>query len=181
MPLNKKDNLLGFWAHFLTFAADSQRKKSRQDGKYFDASGYLLAIRNKLVAPIPADILVDDAYLSHLVWNKGKKINYAWKAKVKVKFPTSFSDWLKQKKRTLSGYVQLREIGIIRDKNKTRTFGREIRGLKLIFSYPENLTEFWWTILLLSARLYVWLLVFVDRKILKKEYSGNWERIESTK
>ncbi len=181
VSLNSRNNILGFWSHFLTFAADNQRRKRQERGEYFDASGYLLAVKKELVEPMPKNTLVDDAYLSHLVWDKNKKIKYASRAKIKVKFPTNFSDWVKQKKRTLSGYIQLKQLGIIGKNKSTRSFRQEIKGLKLIFSYPENLREFWWLILLLLGRLYVWLLVFKDRIVLKKDYFGNWERIESTK
>jgi cellulose synthase/poly-beta-1,6-N-acetylglucosamine synthase-like glycosyltransferase len=179
--LNSINDILGFWSHFLTFVADKQRKKRQHDGEYFDASGYLLAVKKDLVKPMPKNVLVDDAYLSHLVWSTGQKIGYAPKAKIGVKFPTNFSDWVKQKKRTISGYVQLKQMGVIKGENATRTFRQEIKGFSQIFSYPQSIKEYWWIILLLIARLYVWLLVFKNRVLLKKEYSGNWERIESTK
>lgn len=181
LPINERDNLFGFWAHFLTDAADWQRRERLDKGLYFDASGYLLAIKKELVEPMPENILVDDAYLSRLVWTKEKKISYASQAKIKVKFPTNFSDWIKQKKRTLSGYVQLSQMRVVPLKERSRSFREECRGINLFFTYSSRLIEYWWTFLLFFARLWVWLLVVVDRKLLKRKYLGNWARIESTK
>jgi cellulose synthase/poly-beta-1,6-N-acetylglucosamine synthase-like glycosyltransferase len=179
VPTNPRDNIFGYWSHFLTHAAHQQRKSRADRGQYLDASGYLLAIRKELVPLMPEDILVDDAYISHQVWNQGKKIGYAPKAEVRVKFATNLADWVTQKKRTTSGFIQLKAMEITQD--KMRGFFEEFKGLSLALTYSQNPKEYFWTILLLIARLYVWLAVFWERKILKKPYSGNWKRIESTK
>ncbi len=179
VPVNERNSLFGYWAYFLTNAADQQRKQRAQLGNYLDASGYLYAVKKELVSPMSEDILVDDAYISHQVWSQGKKIGYAPKAEVRVKFPTNLADWITQKKRTTSGYVQLKGMETV--EGQMRGFFQEARGLRLALTYPQNIKEYFWTILLLMARLYVWLAVFLERKILKKPYSGNWKRIESTK
>jgi len=189
VPVNSRDKFFGFWAYFLTSAADQQREQRASNNQYLDASGYLLAVHKKLVSPMPENILVDDAWLSRQIWSQGYKIGYAPKAKVKVKFPTNFSDWITQKKRTLSGYIQLRQLQKFRlfndhqlsGKVGMRSFRQESEGLCLALTYPKNLKEYFWMVLLIFARAYVWLAVFWERKILKKPYSGNWKRIESTK
>lgn len=179
VPVNTRSNLFGYWSHFLTFAAHQQRSQRTKNGDYLDASGYLLAVKKKLVSPMPKNILVDDAWLSRQVWNQGQKIGYAPKAKVKVKFPTNLADWITQKKRTTSGYVQL--DGINASLDHMRGFFQEAKGFYLALSYPQNIKELVWMLLLVIARTYVWLAVFWERKILGKPYSGNWKRIESTK
>jgi len=179
VPINERDNLFGYWSHFLTHAAHQQRKLRTERGQYLDASGYLLAIKKELVPLMPEDISVDDAYISHQVWNQGKKVGYAPRAEVRVKFATNLADWVTQKKRTTSGFIQLKAMEITQE--KMRGFFEEFKGLSLALTYPQNLKEYFWTILLLIARLYVWLAVFWERKVLKKPYSGNWKRIESTK
>jgi len=179
VPINERDNLFGYWAHFLTHAAHQQRKSRADCGQYLDASGYLLAIKKELVPLMPENILVDDAYISHQVWNQGKKIGYASKAEVRVKFPTNLADWFTQKKRTTSGFIQLK--GTDTAGEPMRGFFQEAKGLKLAATYPQNVKECFWTLLLFIARLYVWLVVIWTRKIMKTRYSGNWKRIESTK
>ncbi len=190
VPVNKRDNLFGFWAHFLTTAADQQRRRRSQNDQYLDASGYLLAVKKELVSSMPKNILVDDAWLSRKVWKQGYKIGYAPEAKVRVKFPTNLSDWITQKKRTTSGYVQLSSVGNadsacceagLRSLQSMRGFFQEAKGLRLALTYPKNLKEYFWILLLIVVRVYVWLVVFWQRKVLKKPYAGNWKRIESTK
>ncbi len=196
VPVNNRDDLFGFWAHFLTEAAHHKRNSRHKAGSYLDGSGYLMAVKKELINQMPENILVDDAWISRQVWNQGYKTGYASKAKVKVKFPTNLSDWVTQKKRTISGYVQLADIvdeaiagnadspfceAGLRSLPGMRSFWQESFGLRFALTYPRNFKEYIWMLLLIFARLYVWLAVFWDRKILKKPYSGNWKRIESTK
>lgn len=47
VPTNDRNTLLGFWAHILTQSADYKRRKLSAKGRYFDASGYLFAIRRE--------------------------------------------------------------------------------------------------------------------------------------
>ncbi|MFN3301777.1 MAG: glycosyltransferase [Patescibacteria group bacterium] len=172
VPINPRDNLFGYWSHFLTDAADYLRRKKTKKGEYLVCSGYLYAIRN-VIKEIPEDTLVEDSIISEMIWQRGYKIIYEPEAKVYVKYPDNFSDWLKQKIRATGGYLQ--SIS----KQKMRGFLEEIKdGFKLFFTYPKNLKEFFWTILLYLARLYLWFLIFWQIKILKKFH---WPRIESTK
>jgi poly-beta-1,6-N-acetyl-D-glucosamine synthase len=183
VPVNPRNYLFGFWAHFLTYAAHRQRTFRATLKEYFDASGYLLAVKKDLVSPMPENILVDDAWLSRQIWKQGYKIGYAPGAEVRVKFPTNTSDWITQKKRTISGYIQLATVGVkqVVPVRQMRSFSQETKGLWLALTYPKNIKEYFWILLLIVCRLYVWLAVFIERKILKKPYSGNWKRIESTK
>jgi len=203
VPINSRKNIFGYWAHFLTNAADQTRRRKSKRGEYLVCSGYLYAFRkeairnsyicNKFVIgsketneagliKIPEDTLVEDSIISQLVWQNGYQIAYEPEAVVNVKFPTNFSDWLKQKIRSTGGYIQKVHTNndkLIMKKDDMRGFAQEMGdGLKLFFTYPKSLKEFWWTKLLYLARLYLWLLIFVRIKVFKK-YS--WPRVESTK
>lgn len=181
IAINCHKTLFGYWAKFLTDAADWTRRKKAKRGEYLVCSGYLYAFRN-VIKEIPNDTLVEDGIISQIIWQNSYKIAYEPEAIVYVKFPTNFSDWIKQKIRSTGGYVQ--HVNALNDKlimkkDKMRGFTEEVSdGLKLFLTYPKNLKEFFWTILLYSARLYLWLLILWKIKILKKT---PWERVESTK
>jgi len=168
---SSRNNLFGYWSHFLTFAAHQMRLKN----KNFSCSGYLFAVLKKIIDQIPENMLAEDAVITQMVRNQGYQVVYAPQAKVYIKYPNNFKDWLRQKIRSTGGYTQ-------KESGKTRALGQEISdGIKLFFTYPENLKEFFWTILLYLARIYLWLAIFWQIKIRKKTFAHIWQRIESTK
>ena len=176
VPMNSKDNLFGFFSHFLTFAAHKWRERNMSTGEYLDCSGYLYACRSSLFPLLPSDILADDSFVSQEIWKKGYKIGYLAEAKVFVKFPVNLSDWLKQKRRSTGGSQMKNQ----KSKIKKRNFKQEVFwGIKLFFSYPKNLKEFFWLILLYFLRFYLWLDIFWRIKI--KNQANLWQRVESTK
>lgn len=186
VPLNSRDNLFGFFAHFLTFAAHKLREKNMSQGQYLDCSGYLYACRSSLFPRLPLDVLADDSFVSQKIWEKGYSIGYLSQAKVFVKFPLNFSDWLKQKRRATGGYVQKikkekdQAGSISKKKIKKRSFQQEVFfGLKLFFTFPKNAKEFLWLKLLYILRFYLWLDIFWHLKVKKEK--NLWQRIESTK
>lgn len=176
VSVNSRKNVFGYWSHFLTETADFLRKEKARRGEYLDCSGYLYAIKN-IIKKIPENTLVEDSIISQMIWQKGYKIAYEPEAKVYVKYPDNFSDWLKQKIRSTGGHLQ--KINIVKIRSPMRGFFNEIRdGFKIFFIFPKNIKEFCWTILLYLARLYLWLLIFWQIKICKKI---SWLRVESTK
>lgn len=181
VPINSKDTMLGFWANLLTEAGAHKRRIELQEkGRFIVASGYLTAIRAGIIKEIPEETLVDDAVISHLIYGAGYKIVYAPDAIVNVKYPTTFSDWIRQKRRSAGGYNQLQYI--LGEKDEMRSFTKESSKITWALAYPETIKEYFWTVLLVFARLYLWLLIFVDINIKKKSLKGKpWERIESTK
>ena len=190
VSINLRNNLFGYWSHFLTDAADFIRQKKNGRGEYLVCSGYLYAFRKDAIydregnlIKIPEETLVEDSIISQIIWQNGYKIIYEPEAKVYVKYPDNFKDWLKQKIRATGGYKQKLKIKNEKLKiPKMRSFWEEVSdGSKLFFSYPKNLKEFFWTTLLYLARLYLWLLIFWQIKILKKPFSKLWQRVESTK
>lgn len=170
VSINSPGTLLGYWSHFLTHAAH----KMRLNSETFPCSGYLYAIRN-VIKQIPQDSLAEDGVITQMVRNKGFDVVYAPEAKVYVKYPDNFKDWFKQKIRSTGGYTQKQGRG-------DRSFKQEMKhGLILFFTYPGNLKEFFWTILLYLSRIYLWLMIFWKIKIKKKKFSKIWQRVESTK
>jgi len=171
-----RNTMLGYWSHFLTNAAHQRRLELSAVKKYLDCSGYLYAIRANLIRKIPENILADDAYISQKIYQAGYHIAYAPSARVAVKYPTTFADWLKQKRRSAAGAAQ---DGLLLAQDSTSTPMRGFRseawhGIKLFFTFPKNPREFFWTALLFLARIYLWLLI-------KFHPSKQWGRVESTK
>lgn len=181
VSLNKKDNLMGYWAWALIEGnADRIRKiqeKHRTEGEKvsFPASGYLLIIKGEFYEDLDKDILVDDGYISHYMFKRGFSIGYCENALVYIKSPETYTDYVKQKLRTLAGFKQ----GVIL-KGKNRSFIYEsVNGVLATLFYAKNLKELYWSILLILSRIHIWILVFYNIKI-KKNYNL-WEVIDSSK
>jgi len=175
--VNSKDNCYGYWSHLLTDMADVKRKET----KGFVCSGYLYALRKGIVESIPEDCLSDDAYISYKVLEKGYEINYAPSAQVFVTYPDNFKDWINQKKRSAGGYVQLKEDYKLKPRKEMRSFFQELKDLWKVIEHPKTPSEVWWMIELLFARLYLWMNIFWERKVIKKDFNKTWVRIDSTK
>jgi len=188
VSVNPSNNLFGYWSHFLCFAAHQMRLKN----KIFPASGNLCALKKNLFSLIPEETMIDDALLTQVVLSKGYQVVYSKEAEVFVKYPKNFKDWLKQKTRATGGYVEKSTRSsdrVARLNNrarfkigKMRNLWQEIKeGIRLFFTYPKNLKEFFWTILLYLARIYLWILIFWQIKIRKRGAKDLWKRVESTK
>jgi biofilm PGA synthesis N-glycosyltransferase PgaC len=175
ISVDSRSTKLGYWSHLLTDMVDSWRKKS----KFISCSGYLYAARKKLLKPLPKETLSDDAYNSHIIAEQGYKIEYSTTSFVYIKYPSTFSDWIKQKKRSAGGYNQLKYL--LKNKSTDRTLLKESGGIFQVLKYPKNLKEFFWTLQLIVARIYLWALIFWDINVKKKDFKKVWVRIESTK
>lgn len=179
ISINSRANMLGFWSHLLSDTANKIRLKNMKNKKMIVCSGYLYAIRAGLINKIPEESLSDDAVISHLIYDKGYKISYEPESKVYVKYPTNFQDWIKQKKRSAGGYNQLKYI--VKGKERMRSFSKETAGIFDVLSYPKTIKEFFYTSMLILARVYLWSLIFIDINIKKKSFKKIWLRVESTK
>ena len=187
ISISPKNTVLGYWSHFLTDAAHNLRTVKNNVNQYIDCSGYLYAIRAGVVNQIPENTLSDDIYISTKISQSDYRIKYEPDAKVEVKYPTNFRDWIIQKRRSAAGHSQKFDClpGGQKAENinsSMRSFSREVLfGIKLFFSYPENIREFVWLWMLFVARIYLWILIFIDKKILRKKYTPGWKRVESSK
>ena len=179
VSINTKNTMLGFWSHLLTdIGAHETRTLLSKREKQIVCSGYLMAIRN-IINNIPENSLADDAVISNIIYSKGYKIAYCQNSLVFVKYPTTFKDWIKQKRRSTGGYLQIKKL--TKRKDEMRSFTKESLGIYRALKYPKTIKEFYWTLILILARLYLWLIIFIDIKLKRKEFSKIWQRIESTK
>jgi cellulose synthase/poly-beta-1,6-N-acetylglucosamine synthase-like glycosyltransferase len=189
---DSRNSMMGYFGHLLSDAAHHKRTvdltsepagmglKFVKKREFFPVSGYIYAVR-KTDIRFPEDCLVDDAYISYVVFNNGGKISYAPKALAYVKYPTNLSDYFKQKARSTGGYIQLWQYNVVKPSTKTRSFFRELEYFWFPIKYAKNLKEIFWSFLLYPIRLWLWLKIYWDRKVVKKDFVKTWVRIESTK
>lgn len=179
VSLSPRDTILGYWSHLLVESIHRMRLARDQAGQFLFGSGYLLAFRRALIEHIPADALAEDAIISQVIAGQGYRIRYAPQARVFVKYPTTYRDWLRQKVRSAGGHAQ---DYVRKSPLRMRSAWLEMRyGAMLALRYPRSLREFLWTLLLFVARLHLWLLVFVNVRLLRRPLKDLWQRVETTK
>jgi len=177
VSIDNRNNKLGYWGHVLADMAHEQRLKQSIKNKFLFCSGYLFAIRKKLMPRLPEQLLSEDGYISYLVYKKGYRIDYEPKAIAYITYPKNFKDWIKQKKRSVGGYNQIARLLNV----KIRSFGKESSNFWKLFKYVRNLKELLWLGELFIARIYLWAVIYWDINIKKKKRQELWERVESTK
>jgi len=178
---DKRNSFWGYTGHLLAEAANHKRENIMiKKKKFFIMSGYIMAIKN-FHMEIPADCLSDDAYISYIIQKQGGSIVYEPTACVYVKYPRNIKDWLNQKARSVGGYMQLWTYGIVTQKTKVRNFWKELAYFYFPVKYAKNPKELLWSLCLYPLRGYLWLRIFWEQKVLRKEFYKTWVRIESTK
>ena len=178
ISLNKRNSMLGYWSHLLTDAAHTERLKRYREKKFLVCTGYLYAVR-KVFNKVPEKSLADDAWISHKIWEYGYDIVYEPKAKVYVKYPPSFKDWIKQKRSSAGGAHQIEKD--FKHNPKMRNLWTEmIYGPAKALSYARSPKELLWSLLLFPSRLYLWGLTYYDYWT-KKKFEDVWLRVDSTK
>ena len=180
IPQEIKKTKYGYWANFLFDSAHKLRKKAFENNEFLECSGYLFGFRKEFIKRIPLDV-AEDTVIPYFFWEKGYSIGYAENAKVYVKNTDNIKDWTKQKIRTSKAHETLEKYVDIKTTPRVKSFKTEANGIKWLLTYPSNLKEFYWSILLGFSRLYMWFIVHLDTKFKKKDYTDNWQRIESTK
>lgn len=179
VSISPRTTPLGYWSHLLTDAAHRVRLERDHAGHFLLCSGYLFAFRRPLVERVPEDALAEDAVISHAIAQQGYRIRYAPGARVYVKYPATYGDWLRQKVRSAGGYAQ---EYVRRSPLRMRSARLEVvAGTRLALAYPRNAQELLWTLLLFAARLHLWLLVFVNVRLLRRPLASLWKRVETTK
>ncbi len=170
-----------FWQESLLTTAHELRQRAAQNKEMLLLSGYLFMLKTAIFRKVnlPADLLAEDEYISNYLWQQGYVSVYAPEAKVMVKYPNNYNDWLKQKVRTLAAGYQLKRSA---KRRAMRSFRREVGGVFLIWRLNvKNFKQAIWMGALLAARLHAWLLAFYKFKILKQKQKKIWQRVESTK
>lgn len=176
---NPRDTVLGYWSHLLTDAIHGMRLARHREGAFLLCSGYLFAFRKPLIERVPADALAEDAVISHRIARQGYRVRYAPEATVRVRYPTTYRDWLRQKVRSAGGYAQ---YYVRNSPFRMRSPWLELKaGTRVAFTYPRNAREVIWTLLLFGARLHLWLLVLIKVRVLGRPLNALWKRVESTK
>ena len=182
VPLNQRNELFGYWSHLLLYGAHITRLKRSNKNKYFTCTGYLFAFRNNIVKEIQTNI-PEDAIIPFIFLVEGYKIKYIPQAEVYVKYPNNFKEWIEQKKRVAKAYVNLEKVTYKGNHiPKMKSFLNEIKeGTLIALTYPKNIKEFLYTLLLFPARLYMWFKVVLESKIKQQQHKDAWKRVESTK
>ena len=174
-----RDALLGYWSHLLTEGIHQMRLACDRASQFLFCSGYLFAFRRAPVERVPEDALAEDAVISQLVAQQGYRVRYASQAHVLVRYPTTYRDWLRQKVRSAGGHAQ---NYVRKSPLRMRSAWLEmLNGTRLALRYPRSPREFLWTLLLFAARLHLWLLVFVNVRLLRRPLTALWQRVETTK
>lgn len=170
--VDKLKGMMGFWGEVLY---DLAHKRRLSGAKHVTTN--LCAVRRGIVTKIPVQSLVDDYVIGMECLRKGYEIVYEPKAKVKAKFPLNLSDFLKQRRRTFAGYMQVKDwYG-----ESERSLTSEVRSAKSIFSYPKGIKQWLWLLSLVGFRLVAWVLAFWDYRIKKKDLKTIWKPVTSTK
>ncbi len=180
VSIDDRNTKYGLWSHIALVGIDKVRKKLSQQKKFFECSGYLFAIRKGIIYDFPMETS-EDSIIPYLFWKKGYKIAYADKAEVYVKNPSNWQDWIAQKIRNIKAHENLNKIAP--DIQRTKSLFNEIKeGAFFAIRQPKNIKEFYWTLQLYGARLYVYLKAF--KELRKKQfYKDGWREteIQSTK
>jgi len=180
VAMNDRKTKLGYWAHLLTDSSDKAKQIRAKKGEFIEHSANILAFRRGLIEEIPLDV-AEDAIISYKISSKGHKNVYVPEARVLVMYPRNFEDWVKQKVRSIKSHEAMNKY-IDKKSVKMKSFKNEIfYGIYLSLIYPKNLKEFYWTLLLYPARLYIWLKSFYEIKIKNDSYKPDWSRSETTK
>lgn len=72
-------------------------------------SGELFAIRAGIVRKIPPEIVHDDVYIQHCIGKQAYKLVYVPDAFVFMKGPETITDLIKQRRKNIGGFLQLRQ------------------------------------------------------------------------
>lgn len=191
---DSRSSMMGYYGHLFADAnhylrqidlAGQHQERSKflvKKREFFPMSGYIMAAKKEcLDFKLPEDVLVDDAYISYRIFNQGCEIAYEENAICFIKYPKTLFDYFKQKKRSTGGYIQLWKYGIVKVTTKSRNFWQEIELAWFPFKYAKSFREFIWSTLLIPIRLWLWVQIYIEQRILHKDFEKTWVRVESTK
>lgn len=163
VSLNSKNNLLGYWSHLLLDAgAHRIRKELSEQEKFFECTNYLFAFKNGFVKEIPVGV-AEDHLIPYIFWRNFYKIKYLENAKVLIKNPVTLNEWFEEKTKHAKKHEIIQNKLHIKEAKVKSLKNEIIKGTISALSYPRNIREFYWTILLFFARLSMWLNVIIKK------------------
>ncbi|MBR9705352.1 glycosyltransferase [Candidatus Pacearchaeota archaeon] len=180
VPEEDKSTKYGYFANFLFNEAHKMREKSYLNHKFLECSGYLFAFRNNIIKKFPLDT-AEDTIIPYYFYEKGYEIGYPDKSIVIVKNVDNWKDWIDQKIRTSKAHEKMDRYVDTQLIPREKSFSNEAKGVISLLKYPNNIKEFFWSVELMFARLYMWYGVFYEVFVKKKGHSDAWNRVESTK
>jgi len=148
------------------------RKTLNEKDKVWPISGYLFATRLSCIYNYEfSKRIAEDACLGIFILDNHNKMKYSEDALVLVKPPNNFSDYIKQKKRTRIGWLQIKSSHpkLFNDLNKLK---RLVLLKRILSGYYLSLISFlldWLILLMAKSSFNNW-----DKYII-------WEPIDSTK
>jgi len=82
----------------------------RKLGSISQLSGELLAFRPGIVKKIPPHMINDDAFIAHEIIKAGYRLEYAEKAEVKIRTPSTIRELFNQRRRIATGHYQIEKL-----------------------------------------------------------------------
>ncbi len=204
VPINPRSgDFMDFMAHAFTYVADRYRKDISDRVEYGEnghestlyvnrpakgfvaLSGYLYAMRRGILESglrIPKEAMIDDGYISAYILRQGYKLGYVPEAKVNVKYPSAYHEYLLQRVRNIKGHKQLKHL-IELPVRTSRSFVDEVRYLLFPFRFIDMKSpkEWIYAIGLYPLRLTTWIFVWWKTRTFTHDEQGRWRRIESSK
>jgi cellulose synthase/poly-beta-1,6-N-acetylglucosamine synthase-like glycosyltransferase len=181
VSLDGKESKYGFWAHVAFSGIHKVRKELSRKKEFLECSGYLFAIRKRVILDFPLETS-EDSIIPYLFWKKGYRTHYAEEAEVYVKNPDNWKDWIAQKVRNIKAHENLSKIAP--EMPRTKTLWHEIKhGGLYALTIPKKPKEFFWLLQLYPARLYLYIKAYKELRKDRK-YSDGWRgenTTESTK
>jgi cellulose synthase/poly-beta-1,6-N-acetylglucosamine synthase-like glycosyltransferase len=176
IPIINKKSLLFDWANISYRKMHEMRLKESKENTLWHVSGYLYAIRNGIVKEIPKDSLIDDAVIGWIVKSRMHKIAYEPKAIVRVKFPSTLTDFIKQKARVRAGFYQMKKWYGVQPRKLTNELSYGLEHLLRKHSFKNLLSFLLICMVYLFSWIYGWWLIKTQ-----KSFTEIWKRIKSTK
>jgi cellulose synthase/poly-beta-1,6-N-acetylglucosamine synthase-like glycosyltransferase len=180
VSINPRNNLFGYWSSMLCYGAHKMRLKRDNNKGFLECSGYLWAFRNKLISQIPRET-AEDSIVPLLLYLRGYKIRYAPKAEVYVKYPSNLYEFTSQKKRTSKAHETLVDFTDVKNIPRMKSLKNEVLESYMLFSFPKNIKEVFWTVLLFPIRLYIWMSSFFALYLRKDSKVDGWQAVKTTK
>lgn len=92
-------------------------------------------------------------------------------------------DYLIQKVRNIKSGMTLQKNKDFIYEKESNFLGESLRGIKVLFTYPKNIKEVYWTFFAMYVRLRAWIQAFYEVRFKKQKYKDGWREntTESTK